>query len=72
MGSATTVSAHNDYSHRWARANPAVLLHTWPSIQYRENTADFLVLLDAERERLAAENTQAQAEIEASSPFIIP
>ncbi|WP_268796550.1 efflux transporter outer membrane subunit [Pseudomonas huanghezhanensis] len=34
------------------------------SIQYREGTADFLVLLDAERERLAAEDTQAQAEIE--------
>lgn len=72
MGSATTVSATNDYSHRWARANPAVLLHTWPSIQYREDTADFLVLLGAESERLAAENTQTQAEIEASSPFIIP
>ncbi|WP_296187540.1 efflux transporter outer membrane subunit [Pseudomonas sp. UBA1879] len=34
------------------------------SIQYKEGTADFLVLLDAERERLAAEDTQAQAEIE--------
>lgn len=34
------------------------------SIQYREGTADFLVLLDAERERLAAEDSQAQAEIE--------
>jgi multidrug efflux system outer membrane protein len=34
------------------------------SVQYREGTADFLVLLDAERERLAAEDTQAQAEIE--------
>lgn len=28
------------------------------------------MLLDAEHERLAAENTQAQAEIEASSPYI--
>ena len=34
------------------------------SIQYKEGVADFLVLLDAERERLAAEDTQAQAEIE--------
>ncbi|UOF17918.1 efflux transporter outer membrane subunit [Pseudomonas syringae] len=34
------------------------------SVQYREGTADFLVLLDAERERLAAEDAQAQAEIE--------
>jgi len=41
------------------------------SIQCRERTADFLVLIDAECERLAAENTQAQAqaEIEASSRF---
>ncbi len=34
------------------------------SIQYREGTADFLVLLDAERERLSAEDSQAQAEID--------
>ncbi|HEX8592932.1 MAG TPA: TolC family protein [Pseudomonas sp.] len=34
------------------------------SVQYREGTADFLVLLDAERERLAAEDSQAQAEID--------
>jgi outer membrane protein, multidrug efflux system len=33
-------------------------------IQYREGTADFLVLLDAERERLAAEDAQASAETE--------
>ncbi|MNP09165.1 hypothetical protein D3C76_1012580 [compost metagenome] len=31
------------------------------SIQYREGTADLLVLLDADRERLATEDTQAQA-----------
>ncbi|MDH4561727.1 TolC family protein [Pseudomonas sp. BN411] len=30
--------------------------------RYREGTVDFLVLLDAERERLAAEDAQAQAE----------
>lgn len=34
------------------------------AIRYREGVADFLVLLDAERERLAAEDSQAQAEIE--------
>jgi multidrug efflux system outer membrane protein len=34
------------------------------SVQYREGTTDFLVLLDAERERLAAEDSQAQAEID--------
>ncbi|EKG31683.1 outer membrane efflux protein [Pseudomonas avellanae BPIC 631] len=33
-------------------------------MQYREGTADFLVLLDAERERLTAEDSQAQAQIE--------
>ena len=33
-------------------------------IRYREGTADFLVLLDAERERLQAEDAQAQAEVE--------
>lgn len=33
-------------------------------IQYREGTVDFLVLLDAERERLSAEDAQAQAEID--------
>ncbi len=32
--------------------------------RYREGTEDFLVLLDAERERLAAEDAQAQAEVE--------
>ncbi|WP_044872923.1 TolC family protein [Pseudomonas sp. LFM046] len=32
--------------------------------RYREGTEDFLVLLDAERERLAAEDAQAQAEVD--------
>ncbi|GLZ88511.1 multidrug efflux outer membrane protein OprN [Metapseudomonas resinovorans] len=32
--------------------------------RYREGTVDFLVLLDAERERLAAEDAQALAEVE--------
>ncbi|PAU65463.1 RND transporter [Pseudomonas sp. PIC25] len=34
------------------------------AIRYREGTVDFLVLLDAERERLSAEDAQAQAEVE--------
>jgi multidrug efflux system outer membrane protein len=34
------------------------------AIQYREGTVDYLVLLDAERERLSAEDAQAQAETE--------
>ncbi|MDO7904769.1 efflux transporter outer membrane subunit [Pseudomonas sp. K1(2024)] len=34
------------------------------SIRYREGTADYLVLLDAEREKLAAEDAQAQGEVE--------
>ena len=33
-------------------------------IRYREGTVDFLVLLDAQRERLAAEDAQAQGEVE--------
>lgn len=44
------------------------------SIQFRDYTADLLVCVDAERERLAAEITQAQAhaEIEASLSFFKP
>jgi multidrug efflux system outer membrane protein len=34
------------------------------SVRYREGEVDFLVLLDAERERLAAEDAQALAEVE--------
>ena len=33
-------------------------------IRYREGTTDFLVLLDAQRERLNAEDSQAQAEVD--------
>ncbi|CAI8765075.1 outer membrane protein, multidrug efflux system [Pseudomonas sp. IT-P253] len=39
-------------------------------IRYREGTVDFLVLLDAQRERLAAEDTQAQAEVELYSGIV--
>ncbi|NBA97434.1 efflux transporter outer membrane subunit [Pseudomonas sp. R5(2019)] len=34
------------------------------SIRYREGTVDYLVLLDAERERLNAEDAQAQGEVD--------
>lgn len=34
------------------------------TFRYQEGTVDFLVLLDAERERLAAEDAQAQAEVD--------
>jgi len=33
-------------------------------VQYREGTLDFLNLLDAEREQLAAEDAQALAEVD--------
>ncbi|MNC75420.1 Outer membrane protein OprM precursor [compost metagenome] len=33
-------------------------------MRYREGTSDYLVLLDAQRERLNAEDAQAQAEVE--------
>ncbi|MGW8466600.1 efflux transporter outer membrane subunit [Pseudomonas sp. CLCA07] len=39
-------------------------------VRYREGTADFLVLLDAQRERLAAEDTQAQAETDLYSGIV--
>lgn len=39
-------------------------------VRYREGTVDFLVLLDAERERLAAEDTQALAEVELYSGIV--
>lgn len=34
------------------------------SVRYREGTVDYLVLLDAERERLSAEDAQAQGEVD--------
>jgi multidrug efflux system outer membrane protein len=40
------------------------------AIRYREGTVDFLVLLDAERERLAAEDAQASAEVELYSGIV--
>ncbi|SNS96764.1 efflux transporter outer membrane subunit [Pseudomonas segetis] len=40
------------------------------AVRYREGTVDFLVLLDAERERLAAEDSQALAEVELYSGIV--
>ncbi len=40
------------------------------SIRYREGTVDYLVLLDAVRERLSAEDAQAQAEVELYSGVV--
>ena len=40
------------------------------SVRYREGTVDYLVLLDAERERLSAEDAQAQGEIELYSGIV--
>lgn len=45
------------------------MLHAWPSIQYREDTEDYLVLLPAKLERPAAKNTQAQAQAEIRARF---
>lgn len=40
------------------------------SVRYREGTVDYLVLLDAERERLSAEDAQAQGEVELYSGIV--
>lgn len=53
---------------RQAEANRAAADQA--AIRYREGTADFLVLLDAERERLAAEDAQAVAEVELYSGIV--
>ncbi|SFP42097.1 outer membrane protein, multidrug efflux system [Geopseudomonas sagittaria] len=66
-----TENAFSDYGKRQQRllslvrqAEASRAAAEQAAIRYREGVADFLVLLDAERERLAAEDAQAQAEIE--------
>lgn len=66
-----TENAFSDYGKRQQRlvslvrqAEASRAAAEQAAIRYREGAADFLVLLDAERERLAAEDAQAQAEIE--------
>ncbi|GGJ98086.1 efflux transporter outer membrane subunit [Pseudomonas matsuisoli] len=64
-------NAFSDYSHTQQRllalirqSESSRAAASQAAIRYREGTADFLVLLDAERERLAAEDSQAQAEVD--------
>lgn len=64
-------NAFSDYAKRQQRLISLVrqseasrAAATQAAVRYREGSEDFLVLLDAERERLAAEDAQALAEIE--------
>lgn len=64
-------NAFSDYAHAQERllallrqSNASRAAAQQAQIRYREGTVDFLVLLDAERERLAAEDAQAVAEID--------
>lgn len=66
-----SANAFSDYAKRQQRllalvrqAEASRAAAEQAAIRYREGAADFLVLLDAERERLAAEDAQAQAEVE--------
>jgi multidrug efflux system outer membrane protein len=66
-----TANAFSDYGKRQERllslirqSEASRAAAEQAAIRYREGSVDFLVLLDAERERLAAEDTQAQAEVE--------
>jgi multidrug efflux system outer membrane protein len=66
-----SANAFSDYAKRQQRllalvrqAEASRAAAAQAAIRYREGVADFLVLLDAERERLAAEDAQAQAEVE--------
>jgi len=64
-------NAFSDYSKRQQRqvslikqSESSRAAANLASIQYREGTVDYLILLDAERERLSAEDAQAQGEID--------
>ncbi|QGZ31000.1 efflux transporter outer membrane subunit [Stutzerimonas stutzeri] len=64
-------NAFSDYAHAQERllsllrqSNASRAAAQQAQIRYREGTVDFLVLLDAERERLAAEDAQAVAEVD--------
>jgi multidrug efflux system outer membrane protein len=66
-----TENAFSDYGKRQQRlvslvrqAEASRAAAAQAAIRYREGAEDFLVLLDAERERLAAEDAQAQGEVE--------
>ncbi|PTU72714.1 efflux transporter outer membrane subunit [Pseudomonas mangrovi] len=64
-------NAFSDYAQRQQRqlalmrqAEASRAAAEQASVRYREGEVDFLVLLDAERERLAAEDNLAQAEVD--------
>ena len=66
-----SANAFSDYAKRQQRlvslvrqAEASRAAADQAAIRYREGTVDFLVLLDAERERLAAEDALALAEVE--------
>ena len=70
-------NAFSDYGKRQQRL--LSLMHSSESsrkaadlaeVRYREGTSDYLVLLDAQRERLNAEDEQAQAEVELYSGIV--
>lgn len=72
-----SANAFSDYAKRQQRlvslvrqAEASRAAADQAAIHYREGTADFLVLLDAERERLAAEDAQAVAEVELYSGIV--
>ncbi|MBB4868229.1 multidrug efflux system outer membrane protein [Pseudomonas nitritireducens] len=65
-----TANAFSDYGNHqdrlsalMRRSNASRAAAQQAAIQYREGVVDFLVLLDAEREQLAAEDAQAEAEV---------
>lgn len=65
-------NAFSDYGHRHQQLGALIQRHQasqdaarQAAIQYREGIADHLVLLDAQREQLAAEEAQANAEAQA-------
>ncbi|MAE23058.1 MAG: RND transporter, partial [Pseudomonas sp.] len=72
-----SANAFSDYAKRQQRlvslvrqAEASRAAADQAAIRYREGTVDFLVLLDAERERLAAEDAQASAEVELYSGIV--
>lgn len=72
-----SANAFSDYAKRQQRlvslvrqAEASRAAADQAAIRYGEGTADFLVLLDAERERLAAEDAQAVAEVELYSGIV--
>ena len=72
-----SANAFSDYSKRQQRllalmrqSDASRKAAQLASVRYREGTVDYLVLLDAERERLSAEDAQAQGEVELYSGVV--